>query len=215
MNNRLLTTVFGVAFITTGCASYDHTHDHEHYGYEKGAQNNQATQAMHEHHNAMMSGHHDGMGDAGHSGHHGGGHHGEGHHGMGHHGMGHGESLAGRPGKADEVDRTIKVEANDSMRFIHDPINVKTGETIKFVITNTGAIPHEFSIGTKDEHSAHGKMMMANPGMHHGPGGSAITIAPGETETLIWFFEEAWEVEAACNIPGHYQSGMHSPVSFQ
>lgn len=150
-----------------------------------------------------------------HHGSHGAGHHGsmEGHHGHGS-GHGHGSSKAGKPGQENEVDRTVKVEANDNMRFIHDPLLVSDGETIKFVITNTGAIAHEFSIGTKDEHKAHGKMMMANPDMHHGPGGASITVAPGETETLIWSFAKAGKVEAACNMPGHYQAGMHSPVRF-
>jgi uncharacterized cupredoxin-like copper-binding protein len=138
----------------------------------------------------------------------------DGHHMGDHHMEGHGPTIAGRPGSEDEVDRVIKVDANDSMRFVHEPIKVSNGETIKFEITNTGKIKHEFSIGTKDEHKAHSKMMMANPDMHHGPGGSSITLEPGKTETLIWHFEEAWEVQAACNMPGHYQAGMHSDVSF-
>ena len=147
------------------------------------------------------------------------GHHGEmakeGTHEMDHgHAMEHGGSLAGKPGKQSDVTRTIEVAADDNMRFTHKPFNIKDGETIKFIVSNKGAIPHEFSIGTKDEHMDHGKMMMANPNMHHGPGGASITVKPGTTETLIWSFEKAWEVEAACNIPGHYQAGMHSPVMF-
>jgi len=125
------------------------------------------------------------------------------------------ESLAGKPGDKANVSRTITVTADDSMRFTHQPFNIKDGETIKFVVTNNGAIPHEFAIGTKDEHTEHGQMMMANPNMHHGPGGNAITIKPGETLPLIWAFENAWQVEVACNIPGHYQAGMHSPVNIE
>lgn len=138
-------------------------------------------------------------------------------HGKGHangHANGHGQSLAGQPGSEQQVDRVIEVEATDAMRFIHDSLEVKSGETIKFVISNTGVIDHEFSIGTKAEHKAHSKMMMANPDMHHGPGGSSITIAPNTTETLIWTFKQVDEVEVACNIPGHYQAGMHSKVRF-
>lgn len=216
MKTLLLPAIFVSTMITTACAYHDHTHeDHEHS--VQGSDHHR--DAMSEHHKQMMverhGDQHMGHGAKHDAGHHGAGHHREGRHGQGHHGMGHGDSLAGRPGEESEVDRTIKVEANDSMRFIHEPIKVKTGETIKFEITNTGAIPHEFSIGTKDEHMAHGKMMMANPDMHHGPGGSSITIAPGKTETLIWYFEEAWEVQAACNIPGHYQAGMHSDIVYQ
>jgi uncharacterized cupredoxin-like copper-binding protein len=164
-------------------------------------------------HDTMMKDHHEEMSKEG--------AHGNGHHGMDHgdghgagNGMGHGDSLAGKPGVESDVSRTIEVEAGDNMRFTHEPFNIKNGETIKFIVTNKGAIAHEFSIGTKDEHMGHGKMMMANPNMHHGPGGASITIKPGTTETLIWSFEKVWEVEVACNIPGHYQAGMHSPVMF-
>lgn len=124
-------------------------------------------------------------------------------------------SLAGMPGEEANVSRIIIVTADDSMQFTHEPFNIKDGETIKFVVTNKGAIAHEFAIGTKDEHTEHGQMMMANPNMHHGPGGNAITIKPGETLALIWAFENAWQVEVACNIPGHYQAGMHSPVNIE
>ena len=152
-----------------------------------------------------------GPGESGHA-------HGEHHSGQqsGHaHGDHHMESIAGKPGLESEVDRVISVTANDAMRFLHEPLNIKDGETIKFVITNSGEVVHEFSIATKDEHAEHGRMMMDNPNMHHGPGGPSVTIKPGETKKLLWRFEEAWQVEAACNMPGHYQAGMRSPVVFE
>lgn len=124
-------------------------------------------------------------------------------------------SLTGKPGDEQSASRVIQVTANDSMRFTHEPLSIKDGETIKFVVTNKGAIAHEFAIGTKDEHREHGQMMMDNPTMHHAPGGNVITINPGETQFLIWTFENAWQIEAACNIPGHYQAGMHSPVTIE
>jgi uncharacterized cupredoxin-like copper-binding protein len=125
----------------------------------------------------------------------------------------HGASPAGMPGKASEVSRSIEVEATDAMKFNHAPIEINAGETIKFIVRNSGQIPHEFSIGTKSEHKSHGEMMMKNPSMHHGPNSATITVTPGETEVLIWRFGMASKVEAACNIAGHYQAGMHSPIS--
>lgn len=192
MNKLLLTAAVGAGLVTAGCASTEHAHESTGEGHHS---------MMEGHHEEMMEGHHKEMK---------GGH--EGMEGMGH---AHGSegSLAGEPGKKSKVSRTINVTADDSMRFTHAPFNIKDGETVKFVVTNKGAIPHEFAIGTKDEHTEHGKMMMNNPNMHHGPGGNAITIKPGETEELIWKFENAWQIEAACNIPGHYQAGMHSPVT--
>ena len=133
----------------------------------------------------------------------------------GHHGsaLGMGSTLAGGPGKESDVSRTITVTARDSMRFIHQPINVKKGETIKFVVTNKGIETHEFAIGTKDEHRIHGQMMANNPNMHHGPGGNSITIESGESMVIIWKFAYAQQIEAACNIKGHYEDGMFSPIN--
>ncbi len=127
----------------------------------------------------------------------------------------HMETLAGKPGSKGKINKTIEVTADDTMIFYLDhPLTVKDGETIKFVVTNNGHIEHEFAIGTKDEHVEHGQMMMENPGMMHAAGGNAITLKPGETKELIWTFEEAWQVQVACNIPGHYEAGMHKLVSF-
>lgn len=138
----------------------------------------------------------------------------QGHHGAATAGHGSEQSLAGSVGKESEVSRIIEVTADDSMRFFHEPINVKKGETIKFVVTNKGSMVHEFAIGTKGELKKHGQMMMSNPTMKHGAGGNAITIEPSQSMSIIWKFEQAGQVEAACNVPGHYQAGMYSPINF-
>lgn len=187
--------ILGIAGLVLGITSYagpgpDQNHQNHHKNHHDTALQN------HGEHANKMGGHRSNQGHHSDSGHHG----------------SHGKSVSGKPGRESDVNRTIEVEANDSMRFIHEPIKIKAGETIKFIVKNTGVIDHEFSIGTKGEHKAHGKMMMDNPGMHHGPGGSSITIAPGKSETLIWHFENAADVQAACNIPGHYQAGMHSNI---
>lgn len=214
---------------------------HQHGSAVQDDKKNEATMMQHEGDGSMHGGHGHMMGDhkhqmmqkeepghphqpsqkhkeAGHmmkheEGHHGNGHHGMPHHGEGHHSMGHhGGSKAGKPGKEKHVDRVVHVEANDQMRFEHEKLQVKPGETIKFVVHNQGKIAHEFALGTKDEHHAHGQMMMKHPGMHHEEGGAAITLQPGETKELIWTFHHAEDVQVACNIPGHYAAGMHSPV---
>lgn len=122
-------------------------------------------------------------------------------------------NLTGEPGKERNVSRIITVTADDTMRFFHEPLNVKKGETIQFVVTNKGTMTHEFTIATKDEQKKHGKMMMNNVGMHHGPGGNSITVQPNESMTIIWKFGSAQQIEAACNIPGHYQAGMYSTIN--
>jgi len=49
-------------------------------------------------------------------------------------------------------------------------------------------------------------------GMTHDDPNSAL-IEPGATEELIWNFTKAMGLEFACNIPGHYQSGMVGKVN--
>lgn len=62
----------------------------------------------------------------------------------GSHGGGHGsaESAIGQPGKAGKVSRTIHVDMADTMRYTPAAISVKQGETIKFVIKNSGQVKH-------------------------------------------------------------------------
>jgi uncharacterized cupredoxin-like copper-binding protein len=124
----------------------------------------------------------------------------------------HGSPSAGEPGRAADVVRTIEVEANDRMRFLMSELTVRAGETLKFVITNTGQLPHEFSVGTAQEHKVHQKMMEQMPGMQHGEVGPSVSVPPGMTRALIWKFTHAGELEAACNMPGHYQAGMRRTI---
>src|SRR5688572_31164244 len=47
--------------------------------------------------------------------------------------------------------RTIKIKMSDAMRFSPDRIEVKQGETVRFVHRNVGKVMHEFVLGTKKE----------------------------------------------------------------
>lgn len=120
-------------------------------------------------------------------------------------------SPAGVAGTEAQVSRTIEVIALDNMRFEHVPLRVDEGETIAFEITNQGALVHEFAIGVVEEHLEHQIMMREMPDMHHDDP-NVVTLQPGETKRLIWTFANAASIEVACNIPGHYEAGMHSPV---
>ena len=69
------------------------------------------------------------------------------------HGGGHddGETAIGKPGVAAKVNRSVTVEMSDTMRYTPSDIQVKQGETIRFVIKNTGKVKHELSLGTEKE----------------------------------------------------------------
>jgi uncharacterized cupredoxin-like copper-binding protein len=63
----------------------------------------------------------------------------------------------GIAGDAKSAKRTITLTMGDNMRFTPDKLEVKQGETIRFVVKNQGKQLHEMVIGTKkelDEHAA-------------------------------------------------------------
>ena len=116
-------------------------------------------------------------------------------------------SFYGQPGKQDQVNRSIEVEMDDNMRFTPSEIEVKAGETIKFVIINKGKIAHEMVIGSLDELKEHAAEMLAMPNMQHSEP-NMITLEAGQRGELIWQFAEATMVDFACLIPGHTEAGM-------
>lgn len=113
----------------------------------------------------------------------------------------------GIAGDAKRVTRSIDIKMLDSMRFSPSTINAKLGETIKFVVKNTGAVMHEFVIGTKKENDEHAALMLKFPNMEHSEPYMAH-VAPGKVGEIIWTFNRAGQFEFACLIAGHYQAGM-------
>ena len=142
----------------------------------------------------------------------------------------------GEPGKAANVDRTIEIMMYDNY-YEPEELDVKPGETIRFVLKNAGEFVHEFNIGTAEMHVAHGPemMMMMEHGvleadrinweaaeamqksMGHGmhEEANSVMLEPGQSGEVIWKFAEADNVEFACNIPGHYDSGMVGEIDFK
>ncbi len=117
----------------------------------------------------------------------------------------------GTPGEAAQVSRTIEVQAADNMRYTPSAISVRRGETVKFVVKNTGKLPHEFVLGDAQTLKEHAEVMRRYPDMEHEDPNMA-KVAPGGTGTLIWKFTRAGTVDFACLIPGHYEAGMKGSI---
>lgn len=124
---------------------------------------------------------------------------------------GHGMS-EGEPGAPAQVTRTIELIARD-IEFSRTEIDVKPGETVRFVIRNEGEMDHDFTIGDAEAQAAHReemRMMMSGEMQDHSHAGSnAVKIEPGETAELIWTFGGDDKVQFGCNVPGHFEAGMH------
>lgn len=124
---------------------------------------------------------------------------------------GHGSNPVGEPGKAAQATRTVEVDMTDSMRFTPAEVSVQQGETVRFVVKNSGAVKHELVIGSLKELKAHAAMMVKMPGMEHAES-NMVTLAPGKTGEVVWRFTQAGKVDFACLQPGHYDAGMKGLV---
>jgi len=163
--------------------------------------------------------------------------HQHGHEAQGHGDHGHGAMTMGRPGRVEEVDRVVAVKLGDN-HFTPETIEIKKGETVKFELDNQGRLLHEFNIGTAAMHAAHQKEMLAmmQAGMltptgmqpmehgHHGDHDMAmmkhddpnsVLLEPGQQKTLIWTFDADTQLQFACNVPGHYESGMWGAIDIE
>ena len=132
-----------------------------------------------------------------------------GEHGDAHHG--HDEAAIGQTGKASDAKRTITIEMSDAMRFSPAAVQVKQGETVRFVVKNTGKIKHEMVLGTEAELKEHYELMKKFPGMEHADP-NMVTVHPGQTGEIVWKFTRAGTVSFACLQPGHYDAGMKGVV---
>jgi uncharacterized cupredoxin-like copper-binding protein len=113
----------------------------------------------------------------------------------------------GIAGDARKVTRTIPITMTDDMRFVPDHIEIRVGETIRFVHHNAGKILHEMVIGTKAALQEHAALMLRFPGMEHDAPWMAH-VAPGGSGEIVWTFNRAGNFDFACLIPGHYEAGM-------
>jgi uncharacterized cupredoxin-like copper-binding protein len=121
---------------------------------------------------------------------------------------------AGKPGDPKELSRVIQVtmeERDGKMLYVPAQVEIRKGETIKFVIYNNGELDHEFVLAKTEENLKHAEAMEMNPEMEHDDP-NATRVAPKQTSEIIWKFTNAGQFEFACLIPGHRDAGMLGTV---
>ena len=142
----------------------------------------------------------------------------------------------GSKGKENEVSRIIKVVMYDNY-YEPSSFQIKAGETIKFEVENAGKLVHEFNIANKMMHTKHQpemlkmvengillafsidkekmkKMAKMDKSMGHSHSNSVL-LEPKQKGNIIWKFDNAINIEVACNVPGHYQAGMIAKVDIK
>ncbi|MCZ7566067.1 MAG: cupredoxin family protein [Burkholderiales bacterium] len=118
----------------------------------------------------------------------------------------------GQAGDPTQVTRTVRVEMSDRMRFVPDAITVRRGETVKFVVRNSGKALHEMVLGTMDHLNEHYELMKKFPSMEHDEPHQAH-VDPGRQGEIVWQFTNAGEFYYGCLIPGHFEAGMIGKVT--
>lgn len=118
-------------------------------------------------------------------------------------------------GTTSESDRTLLVTMRDN-HFEPDSFTVEQGETVTFRFVNRGRAEHDAFIGDKSAQKEHEQEMReAEEGAHGGHGddtGGAVTVGPGDSETLDYTFAERGNFLIGCHQPGHYEDGMTAEV---
>ena len=113
--------------------------------------------------------------------------------------------------------RTVVIDM-DQLAFSTTSVSAKAGETVRFVLRNSGDIMHDFTIGTVlmqkgrraliSELNGAGQIDDEDVGKTSLDTPNAVLIMPGETKELTWTFTETTDLEFGCNVPGHYEFGM-------
>lgn len=113
----------------------------------------------------------------------------------------------GQTGDPRKATRTVNVDMSDTMRFMPGEILLKRGETVRFVVTNSGKQMHEMVLGTMKELEEHAALMRKHAGMEHDETYMAH-VQPGKRAEIIWRFTKPGEFHYGCLIPGHFEAGM-------
>jgi uncharacterized cupredoxin-like copper-binding protein len=143
-------------------------------------------------------------------------------------------NMIGEKGDSNEVSKVIIVKMYDNY-YEPSKFEIKKNQTIKFIVYNYGKLVHEFNIATREMHLKHQPEMMKmveneillvdridkkkmkelskkDHSMSHSHSNSVL-LEPNQSGEIIWKFNTEAKLEAACNVPGHYETGMIAKIN--
>jgi uncharacterized cupredoxin-like copper-binding protein len=143
-------------------------------------------------------------------------------------------NMIGEKGDPTEVSKVIIIKMYDNY-YEPNKFKIKKNQNIKFIVYNYGELVHEFNIATKKMHFIHQSEMMKmveneillvdridkkkmkklskkDHSMSHSHSNSVL-LEPNQSAEIIWKFNTEAELEAACNVPGHYEAGMVAKIN--
>jgi uncharacterized cupredoxin-like copper-binding protein len=103
------------------------------------------------------------------------------------------------------VPRIAPIAMTDALKFDPSTVAAAPGETVSFVIMNTGTVTHEFQVGPAGAVAA-----------NKVDGKSVIEVADingGHVVELTYTFPATGAYAFACHVTGHYEAGMKGTVT--
>jgi uncharacterized cupredoxin-like copper-binding protein len=112
------------------------------------------------------------------------------------------DNAAGGGADADVVVNVSLTEFGVEM----DTTDIPSGVDVVFMVTNDGTLEHEIKLEAPDAVDE----PLAGP---DGQPAQVIDIAPGDSGSFTYTFEEGGAFQMACHIAGHYEAGMTQDIS--
>jgi uncharacterized cupredoxin-like copper-binding protein len=111
--------------------------------------------------------------------------------------------------------RTVDLTMTDQMTFDPARIEVRRGETVRFVVRNISGDAHEAYIGTEEEQRMH-ETVHAGLSSHEQSTtthmGYGVHVPPFGNGELVAKFDAAYAYVIGCHYPGHYAAGMRAVI---
>jgi len=120
----------------------------------------------------------------------------------------------GHESHSSAANRVVNVAMRD-IAFDPAAVEVKAGETVRFVFHNEGQIRHDAFIGDEAAQAEHEKEMQeaGSDGKDGHDGGHGITVDPGDIGSLTHTFKAGDVLVIGCHEVGHYAAGMKIAVT--
>jgi uncharacterized cupredoxin-like copper-binding protein len=106
--------------------------------------------------------------------------------------------------------------AMSDFKFSPEQLDVKAGQTVRFVVINQGETKHEIVFGDEQAQEEHEKLMSGGNTTHHHMQGdrAGVELDPGQTKTLEYTFPDTpGTFLYGCHEPGHWAAGMKGTVT--
>jgi uncharacterized cupredoxin-like copper-binding protein len=115
----------------------------------------------------------------------------------------------------DKASRSVMVTMRDDLTYEPARIEVREGESIKFVVVNKGGNRHEFLIGDENKQQEYEQAMRQGGHEKHGHEAPGVNVEPGKEKSFVFTVPRAeGRLFFGCHEPGHYQGGMKGEFVF-